>query len=191
MLSRHERRTATLLVGLAVLSLAGCSALLPGGAPTASPTPEPPDIAVTVANEGTGEVSYTITFGIVPGRVDAVRETTTEGETRTVENLTARAGANLFRPTDVVAVDPVGDLDIEGEFTLRAGDRVTGTIEDPPRAATLFVYARSDDRVVAWGSADCGDDESLTSVDFSVDDRGPGLSVGCTFRGLPESGGRG
>lgn len=186
----HRRQVGVVLaVSVALLTLAGCSALSTGG-PSATPTPEPPDIAITVENEATGNATYTFVYGIVPGRVDAVRETTVDGETRTVENLTANAGANLFRPTDVVAVEPVGDLDVEGSFTLRAGDSVGGTVE-APRGATVFVYAHTDDRVVAWGSADCGDDESLTSVDFSMGDRGPGLSIGCTFRGLPESDGRG
>lgn len=179
----------TLALLVAVLALAGCSALSPA-APSPTATPDPPDIAVTLANEATGDGSVTFTYGIVPGRVDAVRETTTDGETRVVDNLTASAGANLFRPTDVVDVEPGGALDVEGEFELRAGDSVTGSIGDPPRSATVFLVARQGDRVVAWGSADCGDDESLTSVDFSVGDRGPGLSIGCTFRGVPESGGR-
>ena len=165
--------------------VAGCSALSPAPA-SPSPTPEPPDIDVTVENEATSNATYTVSYGVVPGRVDAVRETTVDGETRVVDNLTGTVGAHLFRPTDVVHVEPVGTLDVEGEFTLQAGDRVRETIEDPPRASTVFLVARAGDRVVAWGSADCGDDESLTAVDFSVDDRGPGLGVGCTFLGNPE-----
>jgi hypothetical protein len=180
-MSRRALFVATLVL------FTGCSALSPRPGSQATPTPEAPDVTVTLENEATANATYTFTYGVVPGRVDAVRETTVDGETRVVDNLTARAGANLFRPTDVVAVEPDGALDVEGEFTLQAGDRVRGTIEDPSRSATVFLVAREGDRVVAWGSADCGDDESLTSVDFSMGDRGPGLSIGCTFRGVPES----
>ena len=178
--------TPRALFVISLVLVAGCSALSPAPPSSSTSTAEPPDVAVSVANEATSNATYTVTYGVVPGRVDAVRETTVDGETRVVDNLTARAGANLFRPTDVVDVDPDGDLDVEGEFTLQPGDSVRGTIEDPPRASTVFLVAREGDRVVAWGSADCGDDESLTSVDFSVGDRGPGLSIGCTFRGRPE-----
>lgn len=181
---------ALLVVGL--LLTAGCSVLSPG-APSPTATPEPPDITVTIVNEATGNQSYTFTYGTVPGRVDAVRETTVDGETRTVDNLTGRAGANLFRTTDVVAVEPAGDVDVDvaGEFTLQSGDSITGTIEDPVRTTTVFLVARTDDRVVAWGTADCGDGESLTSVDFSMDVSGPGIGISCTFMGRPEpTGGR-
>lgn len=186
---RRSGTTATLALLVVVLALAGCSVLSPG-APSSTSTPDPPNISVTLANEATGNATYAFSYGVVAGRVDAVRETTVDGETRVVDDLTARAGANLFRPTDVVDVEPVGDLDVEGEFELRAGDSVTGTVGDPPRASTVFLVARQGDRVVAWGSADCGDDESLTSVDFSMGDRGPGLSIGCTFMGESEPAGR-
>jgi hypothetical protein len=156
------------------LLLAGCAAQF--ATPTSTATP-PPDIEVTLANEG--NTTYTLAYWTVEGRVDAVTEVTTTGETRTVENLTGTAGARLFRPEDVREVRWPPEADQRGSFTLGPGSSVSGPVEDPAPVTTVLFLARTDDRVVAWGTADCGEDDALTLVDFTMDERGPGLGIGC------------
>lgn len=160
---------------VALLVLAGCS--LPG---TRSPTPTPaptPDITVTLANEA--NQSYTLAYWTVAGPVDSVRVRTADGGVQTVDNLTARAGARLFDTANATEVVWPDTAQQRGSFQLTPGSSVSGPVEDPAPQTTVLFLARTDDRVVAWGTADCGDDASLTSVDFVMDDPGPGLSIGC------------
>jgi hypothetical protein len=168
----RPRRLQLALV--ACLVLAGCAS--PFATPTPTETPLP-DIEVTLANEG--NATYTLAYWTLDGPVDGVTEVTTTGETRTVENLTGTAGARLFRPEDVREVRWPPEADQRGSFTLGPGSSVSGPVEDPAPRTTVLFLARTDDRVVAWGTADCGADDALTIVDFRMDERGPGLGIGC------------
>jgi hypothetical protein len=172
--------TMTRTVSLLPLALVTCLLLAGCAAPFAIPTPTetpPPDMEVTLANEGT--VTYTLAYWTVDGRVDAVTEVTTTGETRAVENLTGTAGVRLFSPDDVREVRWPTGADQRGSFTLGPGSSVSGPVEDPAPGTTVLFLARTDDRVVAWGTADCGEADALTLVDFTMDERGPGLGIGC------------
>lgn len=172
-----SNRPAPLALTLALvclLLLGGCSSLL--GTPTPTATP-PPDIEVTLANEG--NTTYTLAYWTVGAPVDEVTEVTTDGDRRVVGNLTGAAGARLFRPDDVREVRWPEDADQRGSFTLGPGSSVSGPVEDPAPRTTVLFLARTDDRVVVWGTADCGADDALNVVDFTMDERGPGLGIGC------------
>jgi len=179
--SPRVTRTVPLQVSVVLaicLALAGCSSLV--GTPTPTATP-PPDIQVTLANEG--NATYTFAYWVVPGAVDAVTEVTTTGETRVVDNLTGAAGARLFRPDDVTDVRWPAAADQEGRFTLPPGSSVSGPVEDPVPGTTILFLVRTEDRVQAWGTADCGPDDALTLVDVRWSEAGAGLGIGCDSLG--------
>ncbi|MFC7227224.1 hypothetical protein N0B31_07400 [Salinirubellus salinus] len=166
---------------VACLLLAGCAG--PFATPTPTTTP-PPDIEVTLANEG--NATYTLAYWTIEGPVDSVTEVTTLGETRVVDNLTGTAGARLFRPDDVTEVRWPAAADQEGRFTLPPGSSVSGPVEDPAPGTTVLFLVRTEDRVQAWGTADCGPDDALTLVDVRWSEAGAGLGIGC--EGLGDGG---
>ena len=170
--TRLRPPVALLVAGLLVLG--GCSSIV--GTPTPTATP-PPDIDVTMANEGNG--TYTLAYWTVDGPVDTVTEVTTDGDRRVVDNLTGTAGARLFGGDDVRKVEWPEGAEQRGSYTLTPGSSVSGPVEDPAPRTTVLFLARTDDRVVAWGTADCGDDDALTLVEFTMAERGPGVSIGC------------
>lgn len=169
-----RRRPPIALLLACLLLLGGCSSLV--GTPTPTATP-PPDIDVTLANEGNR--TYTLAYWTVDGPVDAVTEVTAAGERRVVDNLTGTAGARLFGGDDLRDVEWPEEAEQRGSFQLGPGSSVSGPVEDPAPGTTVLFLARTDDRVVAWGTADCGADDALTLVDFTMDERGPGLGIGC------------
>lgn len=132
---------------------------------------------MTLANEGNR--SYTMAYWTVEGPVDAVTEVTVDGDRRVVDNLTGTAGARFFTPDDVRTLELPDEAQQQGSFTLPTGSSVSGPVVDPAPQTTVLFLARTENRVVAWGTADCGADSALTLVDFTMDEQGPGLGIGC------------
>lgn len=158
-----------------VLVTAGCST---GGSPT--PTPDEDQTNVSVSVENSGDQPYTAEVSLIPTRLGQVNVEYVDGVSRPVTNLSSVPGVYAFARQNVtnVRLPPGVEARSSSRFQLMPGDRAETRLSAPVSDATLLVVIRQNDRVAAWATVYCGQNETLDRVDIRASGGDPGRFAG-------------
>lgn len=171
-----RQAVAVVVLALAVLT-AGCAG---DGGSTPTPT-ERTEVDVSVENTGDGSLAAELS--LVPGRLRQVNVVDADGVSRPVTNLSSVRGVWTFAPRNAVDVrlPPGVEARSQSRFELAAGDRAETILSADGGDATLLVVVRDGDRVAAWATAYCGEENTLDRVDVRARGGDPGRIVGVSL----------
>lgn len=166
-----------------VVVTAGCST---NG--TTTPTPDRGETNVTVSVENTGDGSYTAELSLIPSRLSQVNVEYTNGVSQPVTNLSSVRGVYAFAWRNVtdVRLPPGVEARSSSRFQLAPGDQAETRLSAPVNDATLLVVIRQSDRVAAWATVYCGQENTLDRVDVRASAGDPGqftaINLSCAQR---------
>lgn len=169
------RRVLLVAVLALVVGTAGCST---PGKPT--PTPDGGETNVTVSIENSGEDAYTAEVSLIPSRLTQVNVEYANGVSQPVTNLSSVRGvyAYAWRNVTDVRLPPAVQARSSSRFQLASGESTETRLSTPSSDATLLVVIRQGDRVPAWATVYCGEENTLDRVDVRAKAGDPGQFTG-------------
>ncbi|WP_336336609.1 hypothetical protein [Haloarcula brevis] len=158
---------------VAVLALVVVTA---GCATDGPATPTEGQTSVTVAVENDGDGPYTAEVLLIPDRLSQLSVAYESGVSQPVTNLSSVRGVYAFAWRNVtdVRLPPGVEAGSSSRFQLSPGDRAETQLSAPVADATLLVVIRQDDRVAAWATMYCGQENTLDRVDIGASAGNPG-----------------